>query len=464
MKFTLFLLLCFYSISYGQYQSNSEDLMTAFAPLSTSSKIVRAGMDTTIVKDGYTLTISGSDNIVSLQVSQGEYDNWNNNDSGFNNSAHRDSISTLLYSFFEDKFDFIFFINNEETKPTSISYYGQLMHMQNSIEGIGMNIYDYTASTGSGGKLQSVIHLPYLKAIQNGPTLHELAHTWANFIKSFEMASPNGNYPSIPHWGWASLGGQLGGFDKSTLQELGNNLYQANSGRPGATSFGGNANGGNGLAYGPWEMYLAGFWPLDSVEDIIYFEGITTPNELYSEGKFNATHKLTYTKDAMIAEHGPRIPNAQNSQKHFTMLPVVLTPAPLTDSQWSIATEQVAWFTHDSADNTTLYNFFEATRGIGDIDSDNLRASLIGAPTAVTHSMQSTALAPISITLSHGTLYLGGTVQGYRILKANGVLLQEQKGGSYTTISLQNSLSRGVYLVQLLARGSWQQVETLRVH
>ena len=69
------------------------------------------------------------------------------------------------------------------------------------------------------------------------------------------MADPDGNTAASPHWGWTSVGGQLGGFEKSTLKNLAGDLYQANNGEPGAKHFFGYANGGNSIPYADWELY-----------------------------------------------------------------------------------------------------------------------------------------------------------------------------------------------------------------
>ncbi len=328
--------------------------------------------------DGKKLTIHSSGLVASIEVSQSEFDKWNGGKSGFNKGTDRNLMSNLFYKFFKDDFDFIFFVNNNDKIPKDISYYGQLMHIQNTIKGLGLPIFDNSSKVGSSGRLQSVIHLPYLKAMQNGPTLHEIAHNWANFFKDFEMASPNQNYAASPHWGWTSIPGQLGGFKKSTLVDLGGGNYQANNGAPRARSFGGVANGGNGLAYANWELYLMGMVPKDSLEDIIYSEDVVTTSELNGQGKFSGTKK-TYTVNQFIADKGNRIPDFKSSQKEFKILSVVITPAPLTTAQWTTINSMVSWVTKKEDDGTNLYNFWEATNGVGTLIAGDLHQSLINS-------------------------------------------------------------------------------------
>ena len=87
-----------------------------------------------------------------------------------------------------------------------------------------------------------------------GPSLHELMHNWANFninTTCFDPFGPgSGSYDFIPHWGFSGCGGQLGGFDQSTLVgNVGGNPNQYTAGINGHAGFGQFANGGNGLPY-----------------------------------------------------------------------------------------------------------------------------------------------------------------------------------------------------------------------
>lgn len=332
-------------------------------------------------QSGRTLSIHPDGKIANLVISASEMAKWNSGSEGFNSSTDRNTLSNALYGFFEDDFDFIFFINNNSTKPADINYYGQLISVSRSTTGISKwGTFDQTSSAGSDGRLQSFIHLPYLGAIQSGPTLHELAHNWANFFQDFEMASPGGNYAALPHWGWTGIPGQLGGFDPNTLVNQGGGNWQATNGKSGSSNFGGNANGGNSLPYANWELYLMGLMPVDSLDDITYFTNVVTDGTKYAAGEFAGTQN-TYSVSQFINDRGPRVPAFGNAQTDFSCLFVVLSSSALTDAEWTEASDQVSWLIHPGTDASSLYNFYEATYGVGRL-SANLLPSLSNAPTS----------------------------------------------------------------------------------
>lgn len=336
----------------------------------------------TETQDGRTFSLHSSGKVASIQVSSAVMDRWNSSTQGFNDASDRNTLTQAIYGFVEDDFDFIFFVNNNEEKPSSIPYFGQLISVSRSITGITrFNNFDNTSSTGSAGRLQSYIHLPYFNAIQQGPTLHELAHNWANFFQNFELASPSGNFAALPHWGWTSIPGQLGGFDPSTLEDLGGGNWKAASGIPGRTSFGGTANGGNSLPYANWELYLMGLMPVDSLYDITYFTEIVTDAERVGQGEFSGTLN-TYTVNQFLADRGPRVPAFGDAPTNFTTLFVVVTDTPLSDSEWAAISEQVEWLTFEGNDASSLYNFYEATRGVGTLNPD-ISNSLINGEVSI---------------------------------------------------------------------------------
>jgi hypothetical protein len=388
-----------------------------------------------------TFSLYNNSQFVSLKIPQAEMNAWNTDTLGFNDNTQRLALSKAIYGFVKDDFDFIFFINNNATKPAGISYYGQLMSVSSSVKGISKySNYNYTQSYGSSGKLQSVMHLPYLNAIQQGPTLHEIMHTWANFFKDFEIANPNGNYPSIPHWGWTGIPGQLGGFDPKTLVDLGNNNWQANNGKPGSTFFGENANGGNSLPYANWELYLMGMAPADSLYDIPYFTNVVTDANLYGIGKFSGTKNI-YTKQQFLTDRGPRIPAFGQAQTKFKCLFVVLTSTDLTTQEWTNAASQISWLTYPGADQSSLYNFYEATKGVGQLDP-SLNSSLKNSVT----SLKSFSKMPSAQIQKNGFSQSLGQVH-WSLLKSSGEVLES--GTTLNQTQWKNPLKSGMYLLQL---------------
>ena len=316
----------------------------------------------------YRYELHSNNRVSSLLMSESEYNNWVNND-GFSDSNIRLPLVQDVYKKFSDTYDFIFFVLNEPSIPSSLYYYGRLIGVSNNVEGIGKSIYDYSSDYGSSGKLKAVMQLTGLEYIKYGPALHEIAHQWANFaLPTHSVDAPGSNLTSYlygSHWGFTggSTKGQLGGFEQSTLVENGNNSYTVDE-------FGPFANGGNGIPYNELELYLMGMIPVSSVSNFDMFTDITSLAINTSTFDFTAS-KTTYTPESLIDLLGEREPSVDNSQKDFKLLVVVITDEPLSDDEWSKVDAAAEWFSKKEDDGTSLYNFWEATNGVGSITIEN---------------------------------------------------------------------------------------------
>ena len=274
--------------------------------------------------------------------------------------------------YFEDQFHFLMILSNLAYREDQTRRYsGTYQAVSNNVRGTGRGPYSFNADFGVGETLQAITHFPYRNAMQNGPSLHELMHQWANWVL------PSA-YPG--HWGFSSANGQLGGFNIDDLEDLGNGRYAAGF-------FGHQANGGNCVPYSPIELYLAGFisqhevpelWVADDGAWLLDEEGkrVTTANRYPI---FTAGNVRTYTIDDIIAEHGPRLPDHTQSQKSFRAAAVLLIDEnhPATRENVETISAHVSWFSRQSAAadtvyNCDLYNFHEATGGRGAITMDGL--------------------------------------------------------------------------------------------
>ena len=173
----------------------------------------------------------------------------------------------------------------------------------------------------------------------------------------------------------ASTNGQLGGFDLATLQTLTDapNHYHAQSGTN--PSFGLFANGGNSLAYSPLELYMMGLAAKSEVPDITVFSGITIDaNDFFNKGNFFATSKRSLSLDQMITQSGigERVPDYASAQKEFRAIVAVVSPTALTSAEWTSYEKSITDFFKKSNDETSLFNFYEATKGRGWIKTDQL--------------------------------------------------------------------------------------------
>lgn len=319
---------------------------------------------TQIPKQDYLLDIYSTGRVACLLMHPEEFGAWN----GVPSDAYpkdKYKIAKFLYTHFEDDFDFIFLISNNDSYPDTTAYAGISYAVKNDVEGIGRSIFDSTSEYGSSGRLKSFIHLPRRNALENGPSLHEMLHAWASYVVETSYSG---------HWGFSSGAGQHGGFDRDTLVNLGNGIYQANNGKEGSTFFGENANGGNSLPYSDIELYLMGLLDKSEVSPLLV---ANEPAWLvpYEPGKFSASGFTEYTIGDIIEENGERKPSLAESQKQFRALTVILSAIPPTDAEWEEVDQDVQFLSYAGDDGSYLYNFWEATRGLASLKMDDLDLS-----------------------------------------------------------------------------------------
>ena len=250
--------------------------------------------------------------------------------------------------------------------------------VSNTIEGTGVPVFDDSSNFGSAGKLKSLMQLTQINFLLDGPTSHEILHNWGNFVIPSEAVSDFGtNLTSFPlggHWGFTggNTKGQLGGFDQNTLVDNGNGSYTLDS-------FGLNANGGNSVPYNDIELYLMGMIPLS---EVAAFDGFTTITSIADNGNDTWTLEATktnYTPASLNTLLENRVPSSTTAQKDFKALVIVITDAPLTTDEWDLLDFQAELYSRNSDDGfSTLYNFWEATRGLGTIEMSNLESSTLG--------------------------------------------------------------------------------------
>ena len=310
------------------------------APLRESGAVAREPAAIAVSTDGYA---------ASVEPAPIDYPEWTVG--AFVNSSMRNNLLQDVYLRFQDAFDFIFLVQNEEY--TSLQYMGMYQGISNDVMGISEDEegFDNTKYVGSAGRLKGVIHLPLANGICCGPSLHELMHHWGNYSLAtgaltaytfddnvMQAADAMEQIESGSHWGVSSVNGQLGGFDASTLVELGDNWYSA-------APFGTFANGGNSIPYGNLELYLMGLIPPEEVEDVILFKGLqATAGQFFDDSRWYAEEKVTVTIEEVVEKLGPRVPDHDQSQKQFRILTLVLTDDPLSEEEWTYFSQQAKDF------------------------------------------------------------------------------------------------------------------------
>ena len=268
-------------------------------------------------------------------------------------------FATRFFEYFSDAFDFLIFVPNliagsahDPMVPRSARYW----LVKNDVRGIGLHDF-FSNRWGSAGQLQGAIGFAWalddLDSDQSeliwGPILHELMHRWGNNI-----------VPPVPHFGFTSNNGALGGFDIDTLVDHGGGTFSAVWGYDAERI----------VAYSPLELYLAGFVPPADVPDLVVVED----GHWLGHGRFTASRFTTYTIEDIIAEHGPRVPNHVESQKHFRAAVILLVSEeyPATRKILEVLSNDVTLFSHPGEDQFEWYNFYEATGGRGTITMDGL--------------------------------------------------------------------------------------------
>ena len=329
----------------------------------------------------YSISISGSGRVVNL-VSPKLFREQNLEDRPTQREAVKE-IGKIIYSHFDDVFDFIFLESNTiiteslqqeyvaEFYSGGNAFKARYYRAKNDAEGIG-NIFDQTASFGSRGKLQGIPMFRYMLGL-NRYGIHELMHHWGNYILETEYAS---------HWWNHNVAGSLsgiGGWQPGSLKELGNGKYKATF----------PLTNGSG-PYANFELYLMGLIGPDEVgHDIKIAHDFKMVDQ--SEGIFEASSITTRTMDEIIAENGKREPSYLTSQKDFRAMYVVLSEQPLTRQEWLLANLGIFNFQlqgdgpertyggrnyhYGVVSNTALnprYNFWEATQGKATITFDQV--------------------------------------------------------------------------------------------
>ena len=375
------------------------------------------------------------DKFVSLEMSQAEYDEWVKEDF-FTYGPKGIKLLKEVYTRFKDNFDFLICNLNEPISgPSQITYGGVNVPVSNKVLNIGRDMMDLADSYGAAnGRLKSNIQLVGSN-ITNSPLLHEIVHTYANFTLDSVGFFGNGLTEKIlrAHWGFTggNTKGQLGGFVQSTLKEnVGGIANQYSVG-----SFGQIANGGNTVPFSEFELYTMGIIPVDSVKTFDAFRGIQTLTESNGVSTFTANSKVTFNKAKIESALGVRVPSAADAQKDFNALFIVLTPRPLTTAQIDQYDNEIIKMTKKGDDSTNLYNFWEATKGLGTLNASGLSNVLA---TGTIERLDTNICSSSNIRFKAYPLMNGGIRPKYQWYK-NGLIIDDENFNIFSANNLSNN-------------------------
>ena len=218
------------------------------------------------------------------------------------------AICQKFYQHFDDEYDFLQIVLARTHFETR--FHGPT---RNSTQGIGKSIGSIDVQYGSGGRLLGITVFPYASGFDAGaPTmLHELGHQWISQLKFAPLAD------AVPHWPLSDLATDIMGFTIKangsgqfdfTLQPLGNGDYQK---VPDASP----------KKFSDLSLYLMGMIPANQVGPHFVFVDQAQPIDLPTlKGPVT-----TVTINDVIANEGPRVPDASQSQKRFRCATILVS-------------------------------------------------------------------------------------------------------------------------------------------
>lgn len=217
-----------------------------------------------------------------------------------------------FYVLYGDKFDFLQFLN-VEGKRGNRGHFG----VRNDVQGIGLSLFDNTATYGSAGRLKGCTVFPMSSFFDCGETAftHETGHQWINFLSGTPFAS------GIPHWAKGDVAINMMGF--SMAGGVGGTYYYTftPNGQGGFTV--GSGNPTNNQVFNSMELYLIGLVP--PAEAGAFFV-LNNQNLDLTVGLTLRPSDITMvTVGDVIAARGPRVPASANAQKTFRCATVVLS-------------------------------------------------------------------------------------------------------------------------------------------
>jgi flagellar hook assembly protein FlgD len=274
-------------------------------------------------------------NVTVMEV-QGNY-NADNPDSTVN-AVPRQAIAQEFFKTHKDEYDYlVIFTNFDFAMPDKEkAALGFFEGVKNEIQGLGLEVFDYTTLYGSNGKLQGTIDMGNLAKIANNPldpkfeeTLgvlsHEMMHRWAAYVK---FKDANGAISS------AMLGRDSSHW--SFLLDSGGSLMYGNKWQDnGNGSFTSTTPQSEMKFYNPLELYLMGMLDKSKVPPMLLITNPDVDTTQLPQAGVTVTGTGQYiTIDQIIAAMGPRVPSASTSQKSFkTAFILVTQPGTFTGSE-----------------------------------------------------------------------------------------------------------------------------------
>ena len=249
--------------------------------------------------------------------------------------------TNLFLSLYPEGYDFVVFTTDHPVENTTTV--GKFQAINQSAQlGTGNSTEVHPPNYRSDGHLRAVLGVQFHERAYP-PVSHELLHYYAQDLdRSFGFGESAERHWG-PHWGYSDVEGQLGGFDRDTLECVqpdgaaapgsceaeasGRTRYRVAAFAPQA---------GGSRPYAPLELYLMGLLPLSMVPDtILMLQDAEQVADSYDEATQTLVVEASGASELAVAEivarHGEVTP-LSDEERTFKVAYVVLSEAPASDA------------------------------------------------------------------------------------------------------------------------------------
>jgi hypothetical protein len=243
-------------------------------------------------------------------------------------SPARTKWQPMMLPYFQDRFFWHVYVMHETDTATTLLGQNALTHGQ--ADGNGQGMYQYP-EFASHPQLAASLFFADDRQLASGTALHELMHTWANFI----VPELDGS-----HWANSDVDGLLGGFPRGSIRQISPGRFVTGVGSASTVPLAADI-----------EMYLAGLWPKEKVAPFHWIKNAVfqSVDDATRTATFTGDALVTVTIDDVIAQYGARDPAVAQARHNFPLLPIVITDQPLTRGDWNLYLWQLAALASPSA-------------------------------------------------------------------------------------------------------------------
>lgn len=257
-----------------------------------------------------------------------------------------------LYSVFPDMFDIVIVMSAAQIFDPSRNYGENVPYavpVKNTIENIGMTIFNDNAKFFSNGRLRCMVY----HSFGDGQILdHEVGHAWS----AWHFADPLGIGETYSaHWASnTDIGGQMSSYVSAPGGRVGH-LFDNGDG-----TWRIEREPGDNEPYSQLDLYLMGLVPASEVPPV---HKLISPN--YSNpDRVTAKRVETYTiEQLMDAEGGPRAPTSQHSPRTFRIAFIAVKNKAFTPAEFAWFSLVAKYFTSREQGDQSLTTFYTATGG-----------------------------------------------------------------------------------------------------